>query len=117
MRRRAKVIIGLLLLYGILLGDNLTGYAAGNSQAGQPMYVENCQHCHGPDGKGNGEIAEYLDPPPADLTSARTQSRTDSEFLKIIREGRPGTKMYGYSEVFEDDELRDLIAFIRFLRK
>ena len=55
-------------------------------------------------------------PPPADLTSTRTQARTDEELRTIIMEGRPGTKMTGY-EIFEDDEIINLVAFIRSLGK
>ena len=109
---RAKVIKGVWLLLGIFMGNVMVGHAGENTKAGQELFLENCQHCHGAQGKGNGEMAEYLDPPPGDLTSARTQSRTVEELRTIIMEGRPGTKMTGY-EFFEDDEIINLVAFIR----
>jgi mono/diheme cytochrome c family protein len=107
-----KMIKGLLLLFEIFMGDVMVGHAGENTKAGQELFLEHCQHCHGAQGKGNGELAEYLDPPPADLTSIHTQSRTDEELRTIIMEGRPGTKMTGY-EIFEDDEIMNLVAFIR----
>ena len=116
MRVKVRVIIGLMLLCGIFLGSIVVGQAAGNPKMGEKIFLENCQHCHGPQGKGNGELAEYLNPPPGNLTSAITQSRTDAEIRTIILEGRPGTKMRGF-ELFEDHEILDLLAFIRTLRK
>lgn len=116
MRVKARVRIGLWLLCGIFLGSILVGHAGGNPKTGEEIFLENCQHCHGPQGKGNGELAEYLDPPPGNLTSANTQSRTDAELRTIILEGRPGTKMRGF-EIFEDHEILDLLAFIRTLGK
>ncbi len=54
MRMSAKVMIGLLFLFGIVMGDILVGYAGGNPKAGQEFFLENCQHGHGPQRKGNG---------------------------------------------------------------
>ena len=94
----------------------MVGHAGENTKAGQELFLEHCQHCHGEKGEGNGELADYLDPPPGDLTSARSQARTDEELRTIIMKGRPGTKMTGY-EIFEDDEIKNLVAFIRSLGK
>ena len=98
------------------MGSIRVVHAGGNPKLGKEIFLEHCQHCHGPQGKGNGELAEYLDPPPGDLTSAITQSRTDAELRTIILEGRPGTKMTGY-EIFKAGEILDLLAFIRTLGK
>jgi high-affinity iron transporter len=112
----ATMVKGLLFLLGIFMGDVMVGHAGENTKAGQELFLAHCQHCHGAQGEGNGELADYLDPPPADLRSARTQARTDEELRTIIMEGRPGTKMTGY-EIFEDDEIINLVAFIRSLGK
>ena len=116
MRIQARVMIRLWVLCVMFMGNIVVGHAGGNPKAGERIFLENCQHCHGPKGKGNGELAEYLDPPPGDLTSFPTQSRTDDELRAIILEGRPGTKMRGF-EIFEDHEIIDLLAFIRSLGK
>ncbi len=116
MRMSTKVVIGGWLLLGIFMGDVMVGNAGENTKAGQELFLAHCQHCHGAQGEGNGEFADYLDSPPADLRSARTQARTDEELRTMIREGRPGTKMTGY-EIFEDDEIINLVTFIRSLGK
>jgi cytochrome c553 len=36
--------------------------------AGQRIYAQHCQVCHGPDGRGNGLAAPSLIPRPRDLT-------------------------------------------------
>jgi mono/diheme cytochrome c family protein len=116
MRMSTKVVGGVWLFGGIFMGDVMVGHAGENTKAGQELFLAHCQHCHGAQGEGNGEFADYLDPPPADLRSARTQARTDEELRTIIMEGRPGTKMTGY-EIFEDDEIINLVIFIRSLGK
>jgi len=35
--------------------------------SGAVYFAENCAACHGPAGNGAGELAEWLDTPPADL--------------------------------------------------
>jgi mono/diheme cytochrome c family protein len=85
----------------------------GNPEAGKKIYLESCQSCHGPMGKGDSDMAAYLTPPPANLTAQSTQSKTDAELRKIILEGRAGTAMTGFEGAFEEAQLKDLIAYIR----
>ena len=64
----------------------------GDSEVGQRTYEESCEHCHGYAGNGQGQMAEYLTPPPAKLTSESTQSKTDAQLQEIILKGRPGRR-------------------------
>ena len=84
----------------------------GNPESGRKIYLESCQSCHGPTGKGDSDMAAYLTPP-ANLTAKATQTKTDAELRKIILDGRPGTAMASFDGAFEEDQLTDLIAFIR----
>lgn len=86
---------------------------SGNPESGRKIYLESCQSCHGPTGKGDTDLAAYLTPPPSNLTAKATQTKTDAELRKIILEGRPGTAMASFDGAFEEDQLTDLIAFIR----
>ncbi|SDN45544.1 Cytochrome c [Lutimaribacter pacificus] len=36
---------------------------------GRALFTENCAMCHGPAGRGDGELAAGLDPAPPDLTT------------------------------------------------
>lgn len=105
-----------------MVANIVMGGAAGgaegkaNPEAGKKIYLESCQNCHGPTGKGDSDMAAYLSPPPANLTAKGTQSKTDAQLRKVILEGRPGTAMVGYAGAFEEAQLADLIAYIRSLQ-
>ena len=117
--RRATVAGGgLLLMVANIVMGGAAGGAEGkaNPEAGKKIYLESCQNCHGPTGKGDSDMAAYLTPPPANLTAKATQAKTDAQLRKIILEGRPGTAMTGYEGAFEEPQLADLIAYIRSLK-
>ncbi len=117
--RRATVVGGgLLLMAANIVMGGAAGGAEGksNPEAGKKIYLESCQNCHGPTGKGDSDMAAYLSPPPANLTAKATQSKTDAQLRKVILEGRPGTAMTGYEGAFEEAQLADLIAYIRSLK-
>jgi mono/diheme cytochrome c family protein len=87
--------------------------SVGNPESGKIIFLESCQSCHGLTGKGDSDLATYLMPPPANLTSKATQAKTDAELRKTILEGRPGTTMASFYGAFEEDQLTDLIAYLR----
>lgn len=114
---RAQVT--LVVVVSVLLGAMPISQAAsgkGNSATGQKLYQESCLNCHGPAGKGDSEMAAYLTPAPANLTSNATQAKPDAQLRKVIQEGRPGTAMTGYAAVFDEGKLDDIIAYIRSLK-
>jgi mono/diheme cytochrome c family protein len=111
-RRTLALIVTLLALAQFTMAT----LSKGNPEAGKKIYLESCQSCHGPMGKGDSEMAAYLTPPPADLSAKKTQAKTDVELRKIILEGRPGTAMSSYDGTFEEAQVADLIAFIRSLK-
>ncbi|MBA5871407.1 MAG: c-type cytochrome [Nitrospira sp. CR2.1] len=117
-RRVAVVGGGLLLMAANMVMGGAAGGAEGksNPEAGKKIYLESCQNCHGPTGKGDSDMAAYLSPPPANLTAKATQSKTDAQLRKVILEGRPGTAMTGYEGAFEEAQVTDLIAYIRSLK-
>ena len=62
MTRRLFALLALPLLAGCFERD------MPEASDGVALFAENCVMCHGPLGRGNGVIAEGLDPKPADLT-------------------------------------------------
>ncbi|ULA66966.1 MAG: Cytochrome c oxidase subunit CcoP [Nitrospira sp.] len=114
---RARVNPGFLiwLLLGVV-PISLAASGKGNPATGQKLYLENCQNCHGPAGKGDSDMAAYLAPAPANLTAKATQEKTDAQLRKVIQEGRPGTAMTGYAVAFDEEKLDDMIAYIRSLK-
>ena len=115
MRTTVTLSLTMLIVLGVI-SISLAASGKGNPQAGQKLYLESCQNCHGPTGKGDSDMAAYLTPPPANLTAKATQAKTDVQLRKIILEGRPGTAMTGYEGAFEEPQLSDLIAYIRSLK-
>jgi len=89
---------------------------SGNPESGRKIYLESCQSCHGPTGKGDSDMALYLTPPPSDLSAKPTQAKTDAELRTIILQGRPGTAMASFYGAFEEAQLNDLITYIRSIK-
>lgn len=109
---RAMNLLAVLVVLGIAQ-MTLAASSKGNPDAGKKIYLESCQSCHGPTGKGDSDMAVYLTSPPADLTSKKTQSKKDGQLRKIIVEGIDGTAMSAFGEAFDDQQVADLIAYIR----
>ena len=82
--------------------------------SGREIYVNTCIRCHGIDGKG--ALGVQLVPKPTDLTSAAVQDRTDAGLFKRIHDGKANTAMGAWSYAFSDDEIWDVLAYVRTLR-
>lgn len=89
----------------------------GDIEKGQTLFRQTCGHCHGLDGKGDGELGGYLNPPPANLASEKTQSKSDAELTEVIMNGRSGTAMVGFKEAMKEDQFSDLLAYLRSLKR
>ncbi len=113
---RTVSLLAIVAVLG-LVQATLAASAKGNAEAGKKLYLESCQSCHGPTGKGDSDMAAYLTPPPANLAAKATQSKTDAQLRKIILEGRPGTAMSSFDGAFEESQLVDLLAYIRSLKQ
>ncbi len=74
-----------------------------------------CQVCHGATGAGNGPISGFLNPKPADLTSARVQSLSDQQLFLVITEG-VGI-MPSYYENLTVEDRWHVINYVRTLKK
>lgn len=118
MRCTGNRIGGAILFSGLALGMLLGGLAvagAGDIEKGKTLFRQSCGHCHGLDGKGDGEFGGYLNPPPANLASENTQSKSDMELKDVIMNGRSGTAMVGFEGALEEEQWNDLLAYLRSL--
>ena len=70
-----------------------------------------CSVCHGETGRGDGVTLEYLNPKPANLTSAKVQAQTKGEIYWKITTGRP--PMQSYVNVLSSSEIWQVIEFIK----
>ena len=112
MRRRGICIIGLAFLAGMGLIWSITTQAA-ELPKGKSIYMELCMGCHGLDGKGAASVR--LNPPPADLTSIGVQSKLNAGLFKSIHDGRKNTAMGTWKYALSDEEIHEVIAYIRTL--
>lgn len=64
-----------------------------NLRAGRRLYTQDatpvtCASCHGTEGKGDGPLAGYVDPPPTDLTCLdRASGVSDGQLFWVIENG------------------------------
>jgi mono/diheme cytochrome c family protein len=91
-----------------------------SSQAASPVlgdggetFKAKCAACHGPDGTGNTAAGKAMKI--RDLTSAAVQGQTDDQLYDIIAKGKG--KMPAYEKSLGADKCKELVAFIRTLKK
>jgi mono/diheme cytochrome c family protein len=84
-------------------------------QRGQVEFGITCQMCHGESGQGNGRLATYFNPKPADLTGERVRAFSDSDIYLVISLGRG--QMPSLAEIIPPDSRWDVINYVRTLQK
>jgi mono/diheme cytochrome c family protein len=105
----AKVGVSILgLTFLALLATTVSGQAPG-----EPIYKTKCAVCHGPDGKGETAVgkANKL----RDIGSAEVQKQSDDELGAIITNGKG--KMPAYGKSLKPEQIKELVAYIRSLKK
>ena len=81
------------------------GTISGDALAGASIYAEDCALCHGESGEGDTALSLSN---PVFLATA-----SDGFIEYAIRHGRRGTAMQGYSGHLSDQDIDNLVAFIR----
>jgi len=82
---------------------------------GEQLYIDNCADCHGLDGRGN--TAREMGQPYADLTDDVWKlGGDDTSIANAIREGSFGL-MPGFQQKLNDQQIQELVAYLRVLRK
>ena len=93
--------------------------AKGAVAQGKALFTRNgCAVCHGPDGRGDGQIAATLKPPPRDFRdpAAYKNGHSKAAIAQTIQKGMPGTSMPGYGHLSAEDR-EQIAAYIRSLLK
>jgi len=96
--------------------DAMTGHA----DAGKKLYRRYCVGCHGPQGDGNGENAQWIDPKPRDFTGATFKCRstptgtlpTDQDLFNAITRGFESTNMPHWDALTPQNRI-DMVAFVK----
>lgn len=92
-------------------------YAADMAAAKQ-NYDTFCVKCHGVNGKGDGPAAATLSTKPRDYTDcAKMAKESDDKLFNVIKNGGKANGLSGdmqaWSSGFDDDEIHDLVAYVR----
>jgi mono/diheme cytochrome c family protein/rhodanese-related sulfurtransferase len=83
----------------------LPAFAKGDATKGKAVYDQNCASCHG-DQQKRGEaihLANY----------SFLQQASDPFIAYAVTNGRPGTKMAPYGSLLSDEQIRDVVSYVR----
>ncbi len=110
-----------LILVALVLGWGIA-FSAASKESAADNYRTYCTQCHGKDGNGKGINIRDMSVQPRDHTDAKAMSgRSDDAIFKVIKEGGPSIDksvlMPPWGDTFGDDEIRDLVAYLRQLCK
>ena len=118
MKRKIGFLIALMSLGISLTVLNSTALSASeDTKKGKKIYEQYCLVCHGPQGNGDGPVGMALKPPPANLTGDMVKKKPDSELLTVIRKGRTGTAMPAWEEDLSEQQIKNVLAYVRNLSK
>ena len=84
---------------------------------GKRIYDENCASCHGALGRGDGQAARGMNPPPPPIGTREAMHDVSPALMyRIVSVGIAGTPMTGWADRFNADERWNVVAYINSLR-
>ncbi len=111
-----------LLFIGLPIFSLVMASENPDPQAGAEIHQKQCVYCHGEKGQGDGRASKLLKVTPADWTDSERMSDVSEENLfQVIKEGGEAVGksnlMPAFGAKLKDDQITDLIAFIKSLRE
>ena len=100
----------LIALFSLVLALALPPITAADAAAD---YKAKCQGCHGPGGVPSAGMAKSMGM--KDLGSSDVQSMSDADLTGAITNGKG--KMTGFKGKLTDAQIKDLVSYIRTLKK
>ncbi|MGA7292147.1 MAG: cytochrome c [Terriglobales bacterium] len=82
-------------------------------ESGAETYKAKCSPCHGPHGEGNTMIGKNLKI--RSLGSSEVQKQSDEELFNIVSQGKD--KMPSYDRKLSNEQIRNVVKYIRSLKK
>lgn len=112
MRRWGFRLVLVVLLFAVpALSFTPVARAADDPAA---LFKAKCATCHAADGSGNSATGKALATP--DLRSEDVQKQTDAQLIDATANGK-GKKMPAYKDKLTDDQIKQLVGYIRELGK
>jgi cytochrome c oxidase cbb3-type subunit 3 len=87
----------------------------GSPTNGQAIFEKHCLRCHGKNLDGQGPDARTLLVPPANLQAPASRAKTDWELLITISHGVMFSPMHGWRERLTQDQILDVLSYIRMM--
>lgn len=105
---KQKSHLAILSLIGLSLAIPAMG-----QQSGEATYKAKCAMCHGADGTGNTPVGKSMKV--NSFKSDADVKAADADLVKITKDGKG--KMPAYAGKLTDDQINDVVAYIRTLQK
>lgn len=86
---------------------------SGNQKNGERIFQQHCAGCHGTSGDGLGPEIKELIVPPANFRAVKSRTKTDMELYLAIKRGVLFSPMHGWADRLSDQEIRDVLSYIR----
>jgi cytochrome c6 len=83
------------------------------ADSGADVFKTKCASCHGASGAGDTAMGKSMKL--RDLGSAEVQSQSDADLTNVIAKGKK--PMPGYEGKLTNDQIQDLVKYIRTLKK
>jgi mono/diheme cytochrome c family protein len=106
----------MVLLSGLIIVATTSVLAethTGNLKNGQSLYQQHCLRCHGAKLDGKGPDAASLKVRPPDFYKYLSRVKGELELEETIRRGRKLTAMHEWDTILTDQQVYDLVAYIR----
>ena len=87
----------------------------GTPNKGEAIYLQHCAGCHGTSGDGLGPDIKELIVPPANFRAPKYRSKTDMDLYLAIKQGVLFSPMHGWADRLSDQEIRNVLRYIRSL--
>lgn len=85
-----------------------------NQAAGQDLFFTYCQLCHGPEGRGDGTVAQRGFPAPPSFGSATSAALAEGQIFHIITFGQ--NNMPGHASQLDVEDRWQIVQHVRTLR-
>ena len=82
-------------------------------QAGASLYDAMCVSCHSAPGRARSEISQGLYPSPPELSRTRAHRASDTAAYWIVKNGLRMTGMPAFAPTHSEQELWNLVAFLK----
>jgi mono/diheme cytochrome c family protein len=83
--------------------------------AGAEVFKNNCEACHGSQGHGDGPAGAALNPKPKNLPVLASTAGDDYLYWRI-NTGKDGTSMIAWKGVLTEQQIWQVVSFIRTLK-